>query len=137
MCINKDDKDKKHDEIRQIYSNAYCTIVLVPELQAYPPKPIDGSFSWDTRYGLDQSSILETQWMSRIRSLEETIMSSEILFIGRNAHIWLYQTSDVTCPIFGKNPVYTTATILHFAHTHQRQKSTTTYLHLLIFFLTL
>ena len=125
MCINQNDKEEKHGEIGQmhkIYSNAYCTIALVPELQAYPPEPIEGVFSWNTRYRFDRYSISETQWMSRIWTLEEAIMSSKMLFIGRNAHIWWYQTPDATFPIFRKNPVYTIAIILHHAHTRTSTK---------------
>ncbi|KAI9495977.1 heterokaryon incompatibility protein-domain-containing protein [Zychaea mexicana] len=36
MCINQDDMEEKREEIRhmhRIYSNAYCTVALVPELQ--------------------------------------------------------------------------------------------------------
>ncbi|KAI9278416.1 hypothetical protein BDA99DRAFT_492096 [Phascolomyces articulosus] len=84
MCIDYDDPQKKAHEIRhmhQIYSNAYCTIALVPELM----KPNDSS--------MDNAAVRElplpyTEWGKSLWTLQEAIASQQILFIGRNTYIW-------------------------------------------------
>ncbi|KAI7851155.1 hypothetical protein BDC45DRAFT_559619, partial [Circinella umbellata] len=64
MCINQNNEEEKHGEIHQmhkIYSHAYCTIALVPELVTRVRKryPDISSSLIDMRIG----NLLGSQWM--------------------------------------------------------------------------
>ncbi|KAI9271701.1 hypothetical protein BDA99DRAFT_569506 [Phascolomyces articulosus] len=72
LCINQDDKEEKHHEIRNmhhIYENAYCTVALVPE--------------YSTKESLSAS---KQQYFKRLWTLEEVTKSKRLLFVGRNSH---------------------------------------------------
>ncbi|KAG2222361.1 hypothetical protein INT45_009834 [Circinella minor] len=123
MCINQNDEEEKHGEIHQmhkIYSHAYCTIALVPELITRVRKryPDTTTCLIDMRIGY----LLGSQWMKRMWTLEETILSTKMLFVGRNVHCWWYRLSKDHFPIFYKDFVCDVATILHYAHTRTSTK---------------
>lgn len=124
MCFNQDDEEEKQHEVRQmqkIYSNEYCTIALVPELDSTPIYFI--------------INFLTSQWMKRIRTLEETVMSSRMIFADRSIHSWWYCVSNST--IFHKQVDCDIGPILHYAHKLPAPKSMTTYSRLPTFFLML
>ncbi|KAI7853634.1 hypothetical protein BDC45DRAFT_570008 [Circinella umbellata] len=85
MCIDQTDTIKKQQEIQQmhhIYQNAHYTIVLLPELEYLGEE--DGA----SHRGLVMDTILETEWMKRVWTLEEAYMSRKMLFVGKNVHMW-------------------------------------------------
>ncbi|KAG2219336.1 hypothetical protein INT45_006869 [Circinella minor] len=121
MCIDQEDEKKKHAEIHQmhkIYSNAYCTVALIPELM------IDNVESpGSTVYEFDHYSMFqEAQWMKRMWTLEEALVSSQILFVGRNVHLWSYNLKEYTYPIFHMQSNYAIPAVLHYAQTRTSTK---------------
>ncbi|KAI9495973.1 hypothetical protein BDB00DRAFT_811188 [Zychaea mexicana] len=75
--------------MHQIYSNAYCTIALIPDFYVDPQntsqlgQPVQAPntlYTW----------IAQFEWFSRVWTLEKAIMSSRIIFVGRNIHTWWY-----------------------------------------------
>ncbi|KAI9266784.1 hypothetical protein BDA99DRAFT_536193 [Phascolomyces articulosus] len=87
MCIDQDNPEEKHREIRNMYktyTNAYCTIALLPELKRIGPilRQEDGKFVWN--FHLDIEDIQGSQWIKRLWCLEETLLSSNIILVGRN-----------------------------------------------------
>ncbi|KAG2221007.1 hypothetical protein INT45_004626 [Circinella minor] len=123
MCINQDDKEEKHAEIHQmhhIYRNAYCTIALVPELTVTVSDP--SHISPLGLAGTDKYSLLGSQWMKRMWTLEETILSSKIVLIGNSIHCWYHQISSVRFPILRNDFDCDIRTILHYAHARTSTK---------------
>ena len=123
MCINQNDEKEKHCEIHQmhkIYSNAYCTIALVPELEALMHKNYASSRLSVT--GASHRTLLRSQWMKRMWTLEEAVMSSRMLFVGRNIHYWWYCLFKYDNPIFYKRSNRGAANVLHYAHTRTSTK---------------
>ncbi|KAI8143021.1 hypothetical protein BJV82DRAFT_613137 [Fennellomyces sp. T-0311] len=84
ICINQDDHDAKMREIKQmhlIYTNALCTLALIPELRyTWKKGTIDGY--------ANVKKLPRTQWCKRMWTLEEAYVSKNILFLGHNVHIW-------------------------------------------------
>ncbi|KAG2221000.1 hypothetical protein INT45_004619 [Circinella minor] len=123
MCINQNHEEEKHDEIKQmhkIYGNAYCTLALVPELttvlsEPSPGMPLGGAF-------MDQDCWQKAEWMKRMWTLEEAVMSSTLLFVGPNVHCWSYWLMQADFPVFHKNVDTDVATLLHYAHTRTSTK---------------
>ncbi|KAI9245232.1 hypothetical protein BDA99DRAFT_593923 [Phascolomyces articulosus] len=71
MCINQDNKEEKQHEIRNmhhIYENAYCTVALVPD------------FSLEKYLNAG-----EQQYFKRLWTLEESIKSERLVFVGGNS----------------------------------------------------
>ena len=123
MCINQVDEEEKRREICQmhkIYSHAYCTIALIPELKARLSNSFPYGFLW--KYITCEYSLLGSQWMKRMWTLEEAIMSSQILFVGFDVHSWWYCLPKATYPIFSKLLDCSAASILHYAHTRTSTK---------------
>ncbi|KAI8143008.1 hypothetical protein BJV82DRAFT_713682 [Fennellomyces sp. T-0311] len=89
LCIDQNDHDSKMREIQQmhlIYKNARCTLALIPELRCESGK---------TRGGYANMGVIpESQWSKRMWTLEEAYMSRNILFVGRDVHIWLNEISE-------------------------------------------
>ncbi|KAI9488667.1 hypothetical protein BDB00DRAFT_35100 [Zychaea mexicana] len=118
MCINQDDKEEKYREIHrmhQIYTNAYCTVALVPEFHAD-----DGGMGRDFVFP-KFASITQSEWYKRLWTLEEAFMSQRLLFVGRNVHSWWYSAANVQelssmCNSSGEARQWNVSTILHYAH---------------------
>ena len=122
MCINQNDEEEKHREIRQmhkIYSSAYCTIALVPELDVciHPP-----TYNYPMVCVLNTERLISSQWMQRIWTLEETLMSSKMLFVGPKAHCWWYRLPEIRFPIFYHGSHRDAASVLHWAHARTTTK---------------
>ncbi|KAI9268157.1 hypothetical protein BDA99DRAFT_535671 [Phascolomyces articulosus] len=68
---NNDKEEKKREilNMHHSYPNAYCTVVLVPELFHYNLNLKQGCFK-------------------RLWTLEEAIKSERLLFVGKDIHIW-------------------------------------------------
>ncbi|KAG2219335.1 hypothetical protein INT45_006868 [Circinella minor] len=118
MCIDQEDEKKKHAEIHQmhkIYSNAYCTIALIPELMV-EAQGQGSRVAWFIATMTYDRVFQEAQWMKRMWTLEETLLSSKILFVGRNAHCWWYRLKEEYFPVFRKKTGNDVATILNYAH---------------------
>ncbi|KAG2221898.1 hypothetical protein INT45_012542 [Circinella minor] len=98
MCINQNDQQEKHQEIQhmhRIYNNAYCTIALVPEfvLKVQEAKKHHHRHVDILMYDNAERKIHEeSQWFKRLWTLEETVKSQELLFIGQNVHVWAQDT---------------------------------------------
>ena len=123
LCIDQDNMEEKQREIRQmhrIYSNAYCTAVLLPELQTKQslyysegqcyPQYLLRNLDDDTLYGAD--------WFTRLWTLEEVLMSKKVLFVGRDVHVWWYTLrcfSEISA-LFKKSISKNLCTILFHAH---------------------
>ncbi|KAI8137935.1 hypothetical protein BJV82DRAFT_717783 [Fennellomyces sp. T-0311] len=83
-CIDQDNPDEKRREIKQmhkIYSNAQCTVALIPEFRI--TKGNSSNLA-------NVEAIATSEWSKRIWTLEEAIMSKRLLFIGRDVHLWSY-----------------------------------------------
>ncbi|KAI9243610.1 heterokaryon incompatibility protein-domain-containing protein [Phascolomyces articulosus] len=106
MCIDQNDKVAKHTEIEQmhqIYKSAAYSVAMIPEMSI--PESVE-SVSWTSgimnisrvinnekfheREVIEKClvDICQSQWMKRLWTLEEAIMSNHIVFVGRNAHLW-------------------------------------------------
>ncbi|KAI9488624.1 hypothetical protein BDB00DRAFT_887247 [Zychaea mexicana] len=93
MCINQNDKEEKLREIRQmhrIYKHAYCTVVLVPELHVESAKAKFSMILKHWRYITDLDALYTSEWITRLWTLEEALMSPRMLFVGRNVHMWWF-----------------------------------------------
>ncbi|KAI8141244.1 hypothetical protein BJV82DRAFT_670871 [Fennellomyces sp. T-0311] len=83
MCIDQSSEEAKLHEIRKmhlIYKSAFCTVALVPEL----------TYTGECRHHFPFTNIdvlSESQWSKRMWTLEETYMSRNIVFVGRNVHL--------------------------------------------------
>lgn len=94
-CINQENKYEKQEEIKimhKIYSNANYTVALIPEFELY-----DGYMYGLNTMGIHQQiseinncirCIEDSEWSKRMWTLEEAIMSKQILFVGRNIYMW-------------------------------------------------
>ncbi|KAG2214929.1 hypothetical protein INT45_010573 [Circinella minor] len=123
MCINQNDEKAKYSEIsqmHQIYSNTYCTIALVPEMTAVSYKLYPG-FKLSSGYINLYYAFQKAQWMKRMWTLEEAILSSKVVFIGKNIHCWYHQISGYDFPIFYKDCTDVPC-VLHFAHARTSTK---------------
>ncbi|KAI8138781.1 hypothetical protein BJV82DRAFT_629777 [Fennellomyces sp. T-0311] len=84
MCIDQSDHDAKMQEIQQmhlIYKNAYCTLVLMPELK------IIGKSRFGRRFA-NPDVIAKSEWCKRAWTLEEAYMSRDMLIVGNDVYIW-------------------------------------------------
>ncbi|KAI8149184.1 hypothetical protein BJV82DRAFT_488283, partial [Fennellomyces sp. T-0311] len=80
MCIDPtDEKDKTRtlQEIHMIYRHALCTIALIPELR----REKDSMESYNMM-------IANSEWNKRAWTLAEAYHSCNILYLGRDVHIW-------------------------------------------------
>ncbi|KAI8143066.1 hypothetical protein BJV82DRAFT_657426 [Fennellomyces sp. T-0311] len=101
LCINQSDHDAKIQEIKQmhsIYGNALCTLALVPELNVDQPHCHNGPPGDFPNVRV----LTKSQWCQRMWTLEEAYVSKDILFVGRNVHVWADATyiwrASVTIP---------------------------------------
>ncbi|KAG2219338.1 hypothetical protein INT45_006871 [Circinella minor] len=124
MCINQNNENEKHDEMRhmhKIYGNAYCTLALVPELGTGPYKFSHTFHIWQLEGYKER--FLESQWMKRMWTLAEALMSSKILVVGHNIHSWGHQLfSELAIPIFDEKFDCSVSRVLHYAHTRTSTK---------------
>ncbi|KAI9488625.1 hypothetical protein BDB00DRAFT_942146 [Zychaea mexicana] len=136
MCINQNDKEEKQREIRQmhrIYKHAYCTVVLVPELHAGSARTKHNMNLNDWRYITDLEDLYTSEWVKRLWTFEEALLSPRILFVGRNVHMWWFTVpkNDVYLKLFCQETkrlrdnrqqhhlerrVYDVSTVLYHAH---------------------
>ncbi|KAG2221002.1 hypothetical protein INT45_004621 [Circinella minor] len=130
-CIDQGDEKKKREEIHQmhnIYSNAYCTVALVPEVGTpyrrhnYEENATEEDYCWEDDSRADCSKLLRSQWMKRTWTLEEAIMSSKILVVGRNVHFWGHQKDNTIIPIFDEKFDTSAYRVLHYAHARTSTK---------------
>ena len=120
LCINQGDEEEKHGEIRQmhkIYKNAYCAVALVPELKTMSDRPTQVFIS-----GADSQTLLNTQWVSRMWTLEEALMSSRLLYIGCDNHCWWYRLARDGHPVFSGRVKRDVASVLYYAHARTSTK---------------
>ncbi|KAI9251787.1 heterokaryon incompatibility protein-domain-containing protein [Phascolomyces articulosus] len=106
-CIDQNDKAAKHAEIaimHKTYKNAYFAVAMIPEMSV--PESIDLSLYIKDIFTMESSSrkeemqekhdtiekcltdICQSQWMKRLWTLEEAIMSRYTVFVGGNAYLW-------------------------------------------------
>ncbi|KAI8139345.1 hypothetical protein BJV82DRAFT_659891, partial [Fennellomyces sp. T-0311] len=93
MCINQSDHDEKMRELKEmylVYRHAHCTIALIPELRAYSPRDKTG-VKWMSVY-----DIAGSEWGKRAWTLEEALVSRNLLFVGRNVHLWSHTIATHT-----------------------------------------
>ncbi|KAG2218123.1 hypothetical protein INT45_002373 [Circinella minor] len=116
MCIDQADMEEKHHEIsrmHQIYSSASCTIVLVPELRTEMWSHNMGTYRAIRTIGLSHSD-----WMKRMWTLGETMMSPKLLFVGQDTY--MSGTTAIEWASLGaladKPSQWNAATILYYAH---------------------
>ncbi|KAI9495630.1 heterokaryon incompatibility protein-domain-containing protein [Zychaea mexicana] len=124
MCINQNDKEEKKREIKQmhrIYSNAYCTLILMPELQM---SALYYKKKW-REHLVDFEKILGSQWMKRMWTLEEALLSPKLLFVGRDVHAWWYVQREfsVIRDICQRPARWNVNTVLRYAHIRTSTKA--------------
>ncbi|KAG2224751.1 hypothetical protein INT45_009066 [Circinella minor] len=91
LCINQEDGPEKRRELQQlhcIYKHAEYTLVLIPELEYNNPK------NDNAPRVIDLDLVSDSKWSKRVWTLEEAYMSKQMLFVGRNVHLWSNTTSD-------------------------------------------
>ncbi|KAG2224749.1 hypothetical protein INT45_009064 [Circinella minor] len=123
MCIDQSDVTEIRREIRQmhkIYANATFVVALVPEFQ------YDANRNNTKVKMADINAISSSQWSKRLWTFEEAFVSREIVFVGRNAHMWSNVISQYTAvgtreipflqPLGDKSIKWTASTILFHAH---------------------
>ncbi|KAI8140230.1 heterokaryon incompatibility protein-domain-containing protein [Fennellomyces sp. T-0311] len=100
VCIDQDDEKSKQEEINQmhnIYKNALFTVVLIPELD--PPQSSPSSrnirFQHDPYDGFCFQQILRSEWCKRMWTLEEAVLSRNMVFVGQAAHFWSHQMTEL------------------------------------------
>ena len=129
LCINQMDKAEILREISQVhrvYGNAWYIVALIPELQYDDKSDI---FNNDTTRlkTANIDAISHSEWSKRLWILEEAFLAREILFVGRNVHMWSNVVSQYTAvgtreaPFFHtickKPSKWTANTALFHAHT--------------------
>ncbi|KAI9494802.1 hypothetical protein BDB00DRAFT_871076 [Zychaea mexicana] len=116
-CINQKEKEEKLREIRQmhkIYRNAYCTVALVPEFCSRRYLQTRALSHQQPNY----PKIYTSQWMRRVWTLEEALLSPKILFVGRDIHSWGHLVKRVANlhTLCQKLPNLDVSTVLYYAH---------------------
>lgn len=132
ICINQGDKYEKQEEIKimhKIYSNSLYTIALIPEFNLNDTYLYGGL----NRMSMNQSisikvgcieSIKRSEWSKRMWTLEEAMMSKQILFVGRNIYMWSnYKDSFIVSSIkkymddlFDRNFKKSANMVLRYSH---------------------
>ncbi|KAI8137949.1 hypothetical protein BJV82DRAFT_633263 [Fennellomyces sp. T-0311] len=85
-----EEKQREILQMHNIYKNAYCTVVLVPELDFTGLESHLPGYSAANIWAISQSD-----WIQRIWTLEEAFMSKRILFLGRNVHMWSHTSDNI------------------------------------------
>ncbi|KAI7851180.1 hypothetical protein BDC45DRAFT_467640 [Circinella umbellata] len=123
MCINQDNEKEKHAEIHhmhKIYGNSYCALALMPELRIKSDEFGDSFPLWLLQ-DYDQL-LLGSQWMKRMWTLEEAIMSSKMVVVGQNMHSWGDQLTGLSISLFNKKYDSNASRVLYYAHTRTSTK---------------
>ncbi|KAI9252324.1 heterokaryon incompatibility protein-domain-containing protein, partial [Phascolomyces articulosus] len=112
-CINQRDRKEKQGQLHGrhlIYSNAYCTLALIPEFQVKSENVIvrknnsnlqtinsksTERISKYRRYFISNKHIFDSQWMKNTWTMQEVLSSKRLLLIGQNVHSWRYQPKDI------------------------------------------
>ncbi|KAI8148347.1 hypothetical protein BJV82DRAFT_263293 [Fennellomyces sp. T-0311] len=84
-CINQKDVDEEKRDIKRIllfYQNAYCTLVLLPELECNET-PDDGRILANIN-----DALADSRWSSPAWTLLEAYVSKKLLFVGKNVRFW-------------------------------------------------
>ncbi|KAI8146951.1 hypothetical protein BJV82DRAFT_665056 [Fennellomyces sp. T-0311] len=84
MCIDQNDPEERRREIQRmydIYKNANCTIALIPELCVK-----QSLYSQNIKSNIGE--IMNAAWSKRMWTLEEALVSNQLLFVGQNSHVW-------------------------------------------------
>ncbi|KAI9261544.1 hypothetical protein BDA99DRAFT_572461 [Phascolomyces articulosus] len=130
LCINQQDGPEKQEELKNlhcIYGNAKYTVVLIPELS------YDQLEKKDAKVKVTDLGVIATsEWSKRVWTLEESYMSRQMLFVGRNIHLWSNITSDPSTAstlagpflyvISDKSVKWTASTALFHIRTRQSTK---------------
>ncbi|KAI9250445.1 hypothetical protein BDA99DRAFT_608327 [Phascolomyces articulosus] len=122
MCIDQADKDEKTREMRRmhtIYSCAHCTIALVPELQTEI-----WSHGGETHRGMGSVNLMHSDWMKRIWTLEEGLISPNLLFVGQDTYMWWHTAVQWTAlgDLVSKPSLWNVSTVLYYAHSRRSTK---------------
>ncbi|KAI9272922.1 hypothetical protein BDA99DRAFT_593298 [Phascolomyces articulosus] len=94
LCIDSSNKETKLQEIKRmhcIYLNARYTVAIVPELHVHDPKDFNTQLrsSSDTYANAKAWEDIERSlWWKRSWTLQETLMSRNILIVGADTHKW-------------------------------------------------
>ncbi|KAI9275781.1 heterokaryon incompatibility protein-domain-containing protein [Phascolomyces articulosus] len=135
LCIDQDDPVKRINEIKQmhnIYRNALFTVVLIPELKPEMNKKDNNSrIQQDPFDGYCLEAIVQSEWCTRMWTLEESILSRSMVFVGETIHFWSHQLGDDLF-YYGRSKIHKTyypiilelcfdnrvdaSKVLHFAH---------------------
>ncbi|KAG2222359.1 hypothetical protein INT45_009832 [Circinella minor] len=73
-------------------------------------------------YEIDYDHFLGSQWMKRMWTLEETLLSRNMLFVGPYVNCWSNRMSKEIFPICHREFDCDVATILHYAHARTSTK---------------
>ncbi|KAI9250446.1 hypothetical protein BDA99DRAFT_563969 [Phascolomyces articulosus] len=122
MCIDQNNKKEKYREMKRmhvIYSHAHCTIALVPELQTEI-----WTQGGETHRGMGSVNLMHSDWMRRIWTLEEGLMSSNLLFVGQDTYMWWHTAVQWTAlgDLVSKPSLWNVSTVLYYAHTRRTTK---------------
>ncbi|KAI8137920.1 hypothetical protein BJV82DRAFT_717776 [Fennellomyces sp. T-0311] len=83
---NPDDKRREVKDMHRIFRHAQCTVVLIPELHVV--EQYISSSSFPRRANVEVISTSE--WSKHVWTLNESLVSERLLFIGRDVHLWSY-----------------------------------------------
>ncbi|KAI9243921.1 hypothetical protein BDA99DRAFT_577339 [Phascolomyces articulosus] len=106
LCILQSDQQDKQNEIRQmhqIYGNAQFTLVMIPEMRLVkkecPKNEIFGDRT-PMQIGIQKciKQIALSKWAQRTWTFEEAVLSKQLLFVGRNVHVWSDTLISTTHP---------------------------------------
>ena len=135
LCINQEHSAEKQHELQQlhrIYQHAKYTLVLIPELGYDQDKEDDGPVKV-----VDLGIIANSKWSKRVWTLEESYMSKQMLFVGRNVHLWSDTTSNPSAAytmagpflysVSDKSVKWATSTTLYHARTRHSTRAVDRY----------
>ncbi|KAI8136720.1 hypothetical protein BJV82DRAFT_584310 [Fennellomyces sp. T-0311] len=83
-CINQGNKEAKLQEIRQMH-RIYMPEILIKDSMEFDIRTIHGHTEAKKRA---LEAALKSQWWKRSWTLEEVMMSSQMLIVGTNTYLW-------------------------------------------------